>query len=374
MGQHPAKGLKIGRRSPDPLDPAADEKILVKHADGPEPGLRIGQDRLQDGVEPGAAFRELLEVRRFGGGLGPDEGGRRLGRHELAEQVGRRWWRRASHGTQGLGRRCGENDGPRILECRAGHRHQARTRVAGLGLGPADREGHRPPRQSRSQRDEMPALQVPERLRLPPLHPEQVGGARHVDVEEGAAHEEVGCLGRHILGELSEPLGRDDTCQSALASSAHKVGHRAQRELARLIRYLACDGGSEELRLIHHNEHRVPVVAPNLEQTAEEGSSMPHLRLGIEPFEVEHRRDAVHASAFPCQLQPVLGLRLGVDHEMAEPFSECDEIAFGVDHRLLHPGRALLQQAAQEVGLARAGIALHEQAGRQKPLVERNVR
>ena len=57
---------------------------------------------------------------------------------------------------------------------------------------------------------------------------------------------------------------------------------------------------------------------------------------------------------------------LGIDHDMAEAFGQGDEVAFGIDDRLLHPGRALLQQAAQQMRFAGAGIALHQQAGRQQ--------
>jgi hypothetical protein len=50
-----------------------------------------------------------------------------------------------------------------------------------------------------------------------------------------------------------------------------------------------------------------------------------------------------------------------------------DEIALGVDDGLLHPGGALLQQPAQQVRLARAGIALHQQARRQQLLRGRSI-
>ena len=61
--------------------------------------------------------------------------------------------------------------------------------------------------------------------------------------------------------------------------------------------------------------------------------------------------------------------RLGalcVDHDMAEFVRQRDEIAFRIDDALLHPGRALFQQPAQQMRLARPGIALDEQSGRQE--------
>src|SRR3546814_8133248 len=75
----------------------------------------------------------------------------------------------------------------------------------------------------------MAAFKVSDDLGLPPLHAEQIGRARHVDIEESAAHQEVGRLGRHVLGELGEPLRGDHSGQPALPTPAHQVGHRAQR-------------------------------------------------------------------------------------------------------------------------------------------------
>jgi hypothetical protein len=43
-----------------------------------------------------------------------------------------------------------------------------------------------------------------------------------------------------------------------------------------------------------------------------------------------------------------------------------DEIAFGIDDHLLHPLRRLLEQAPEQMRLARAGIALHQETGRQQ--------
>ncbi len=212
----------------------------------------------------------------------------------------------------------------------------------------------------------MPAGEIAEGLRLPPLHAQEIGGARHVDIEEGAAHQEVGRLGGDVLGELGEALGRNYAGEAPLATPAHEVGHGAERELPRLVRNLARHGGGEKLRLIDDDEHRIPVVAPGLEQPAQEGGGTAHLPLGVEPLQVEHGRDAVDAGALPRQLQRLLGLRLGVDHEVAEALAERHEIALRVDHALLHPGRALLQQAAQQMGFAGPGIALDEEARRQQ--------
>ena len=85
-------------------------------------------------------------------------------------------------------------------------------------------------RRERGADDEMATLEVAEHLGLPALHAQKIGGAGHVDVEEGAAHEKVRGFRRHVLGELGKALGRDDAGQSALAPAAHEVGHGAERD------------------------------------------------------------------------------------------------------------------------------------------------
>ena len=59
---------------------------------------------------------------------------------------------------------------------------------------------------------------------------------------------------------------------------------------------------------------------------------------------------------------------IGVDDEVPIAVRKRGEIALGVDDDLLHMGRALLQQAAQEMRLAGPGITLDEQTGRQQLL------
>src|SRR5688572_4187449 len=56
------------------------------------------------------------------------------------------------------------------------------------------------------------------------------------------------------------------------------------------------------------------------------------------------------------------------DRNMAVAVGECDEIAFRIDHDLLDLARTLFEQAAKQVRLSAARIALHQQAGRQKLL------
>ncbi|MEY9439236.1 hypothetical protein ABIF14_006327 [Bradyrhizobium elkanii] len=49
------------------------------------------------------------------------------------------------------------------------------------------------------------------------------------------------------------------------------------------------------------------------------------------------------AHALAGDLQAALGVVLGVDNEVAESLGQGDEITFGIDNGLLHPGGALFQ-------------------------------
>ena len=59
-------------------------------------------------------------------------------------------------------------------------------------------------------------------------------------------------------------------------------------------------------------------------------------------------------------------MRGTVDHDMVEFVRQAGEIALRVDHHLLDEPGGLFEQAAQQMRLARAGIALHEQPGREQ--------
>ncbi|GJE73322.1 hypothetical protein CHKEEEPN_4886 [Methylorubrum podarium] len=211
----------------------------------------------------------------------------------------------------------------------------------------------------------MAAGEIAKGLGLAAVETQEVGGAGHVDVEEGAAHQEVRGFGRDVLGELGQTLRGDDAGEPPLAPAAHQVGHGAEREAAGLVRHLARGCGCEELRLVHHHQHRVPERAVGIEQPAEEGGGGAHLVLGVEAFEREHDGDPVlaHAGGDAQQLG-LVAVRL--DHDVAVALGERDEIAFRVDDRLLYQPRALFEQAAQQVRLAGTGIALDEEARRQK--------
>src|SRR3546814_17610498 len=89
-------------------------------------------------------------------------------------------------------------------------------------------------------------------------------------------HQEVGRFRRDILRQLCKPLGGDHACKPALSAPAHQVCHRAERGLARLVRYLDRRGGGEKLRLVDHHQHRIPFIAmgrPEESRVGKEGDS-----------------------------------------------------------------------------------------------------
>ena len=193
--------------------------------------------------------------------------------------------------------RAGRKDQVARILRRIGQRRQLGAGRARRGFDRADGDRQRPARQGRTERHEMAAREVAEHFGLAPVHAEQIGGARHVDVEEGAAHQEVGGFGRDVLGELGEPLRGDDAGEAALAAAAHQVGHGAERQLARFVGDFAGDGRREKLRLVDDHQHRIPMVALGIEHAAEKGRGGAHLLLDVEPFEIEHDGDAVLAHA-----------------------------------------------------------------------------
>src|SRR3546814_11018028 len=62
-GQAAAKGWKVERLARQPVDSAADEKILIEHRYGAIGGVRIADDLAQDGVDQRLSVR-LRHVRR----------------------------------------------------------------------------------------------------------------------------------------------------------------------------------------------------------------------------------------------------------------------------------------------------------------------
>ena len=108
------------------------------------------------------------------------------------------------------------------------------------------------------------------------------------------------------------------------------------------------------------------MLARRIEQPAEEDRSAAHLPLRLQPFQAQHHRRAVLADA-PRKLGDVALVMVGgLDREMAVALGQRDEIAFGIDHDLLHLPGALLEQAAQQMRLARPRIALDEQPRRKQ--------
>ena len=367
-GDAAAELLQRHRRADDAAHAGAHQKVLIEDRIGAESGFGIAEDFAENG---GDALLALLlahirrgrlvvlhgggERRRRAGKLGEDIRGRARCRCGAAR-------RRAVELF-----RVGREDQVFDIDRRFRHRHQLGAGGARRGFHRADDDGKRPARQGRTECYEIAALQVAKHFRLPAIHAEQVRGTRHVDIEEGAAHQEVGGFGGDVLGELGKALRGDDAGKPALSPTAHQVGHRAQRHFSRVVGDFAGGSRGEHLRFVDDDQHREPEVAIGIEQRIEEDRSCAHLLVDFEPLQRQHAGDPVLADAGGDADQLRLAA-LAIDDDMAELVRKRDEIPFGIDHHLLHPLRRLLQQPAQQMRLAGAGIALNQKAGRQQLL------
>ena len=108
------------------------------------------------------------------------------------------------------------------------------------------------------------------------------------------------------------------------------------------------------------------MIARGIEQSGEEGRGAAHLRFELEPFEAERDRGAMLADARGDAADFGDAIVGGLDHEMAERLGQGDEIALGIDDHLLDEPGAAFDQAAQQMRLARARIALDEKTSCQQ--------
>ena len=216
-----AEGVEVQRLAGDAADAAADEEILIQHGDRAEGGFgigrgsRAGSHRGRPRARPWTARSPRLGFRRGGRPRAGELGQKIVGRGSR-----RRRRRAARHDRAGrhLVLAGLEDEVAGVLLRLLGQGHELEGAAAGRGLDLADADRQRAARQRGAKRHEMAALEVAEHLGLPALHAQKIGGAGHVDVEEGAAHEEVRGFRRHVLGELGEALGGDDAGEPALAA------------------------------------------------------------------------------------------------------------------------------------------------------------
>ena len=262
----------------------------------------------------------------------------------------RRGWRRGRRGRLGhLAREIGGEQRRHILGRRVRQRHQAFAANCMTGFYRADLHRLRHPCDGRAKREEMAALQFTNTLRLPTLHPEQVGCTDHVDVEKSSPHQKVRSFGSNVFGELRQSLGRDHPGQSALAAAAHEIGHRRQRHAARILSHLARRRRGEHLRLVHHDQGGIPMFARGIEQSSEKLCSAADLLFHFQAIEIEHNAGTMFTDTAGKRFD--FGRRIGraVDDNMAELVRERGKVAFGIDDNLLHHAGALFEQATQQV-------------------------
>src|SRR6185437_3995720 len=108
------------------------------------------------------------------------------------------------------------------------------------------------------------------------------------------------------------------------------------------------------------------MVTSRLKESSQEGCGAPHLVLGIQTLEIKDRGNPMDADALARYFQASLGVVFRVDDEVPELVCERDEIAFGIDDRLLDPRDALFQQPTKQMRFAGTGIALDQQSRRQQ--------
>src|SRR5690606_23419114 len=132
----------------------------------------------------------------------------------------------------------------------------------------------------------------------------------------------------------------NDAGEASLAAAAHQIGHGAKRKTASLVGYFAGYGRGKNLRLVDRDQHRVPDAAIGIEQAVQKGGGAAHLFFGIEPLEIEDDGGAMLADTERDALQFVRAA-LRIDDRVAEALGEGDEVAFGIDDRLLDHAGAL---------------------------------
>ncbi len=223
-----------------------------------------------------------------------------LARRDPLQQLARR--NRLGFGRKDARRhrrlRLGEQHRAHILAARRRQRHQAVRAHAGRGLGSADPHRQRPPRDCRTEPEEMPALEVADRLGLPPLHPEQIR-QRAPCRYRGKCAPSGNCSPRR---RHSSPASR--AAASPIAPARPRLRPRHIRfviapRLARrtIVGDVARDARREHLRLVDHHERGKPMLARRIEEGVEERRGAGHLRLDIERFEAEDDRRAMLADA-----------------------------------------------------------------------------
>src|SRR3546814_15323257 len=115
----------------------------------------------------------------------------------------RRCRRRRRRGTAIFIRRRLEDQLAQVRVRRGWRGNEFGAAAARQGFHVADADGQRAARNRRSKRDEVTALNIADNLRRATLHPEKVGGARLVDIVEGATHTDVRRSGSYTTGSAS---------------------------------------------------------------------------------------------------------------------------------------------------------------------------
>ena len=224
IGEQLPELRQVERRARDAENPAAYQKILIQQAYRPERRVGFAEQLGDSEAELALAFRWINERRLRGWGW------YRFGLRQLGQNIRwGRWKLSAVRMARCFLRRGWVQDQTADRFGRGfGQRDQFGADAARLCFDRAYAQCQWTPRQRGAERDELPGLKVPEHFRLTAFHAKEISGPRHVDIQEGSTHQEIGRLGGNVLCKFGEALRRDDAGEAALSPAAHQIGHRRQ--------------------------------------------------------------------------------------------------------------------------------------------------
>ena len=272
-----AEGGERHRLARHPADTAAHQEVLVEHRHGRNeasgsPSISVSAAPIS--VARGVHFRfgwlcgagRLNWASRSGIGAGSAAG------------QARRTMRSASGSRAKI-----SSWHPRA--CRAGRQLRA-GRAPGLDIANDDR---RAARHGGAQRDEMSAVQVPNTR--PAAAPCRAGRQRAMSISRKVRPiRKLLASAATFLASFASRHG--DHPGKPRLRPRHQIGHGPERQFSRFVRNLASNRRSEQLRPVHHHQHRVPVVAIGIEHAIGKAAAA-HLLLDVEAFEVHYAANAV---------------------------------------------------------------------------------
>jgi hypothetical protein len=213
-------------------------------------------------------------------------------------------------------------------------------------------------RDRRPEHEELAGLEISELAPSVLAEPELVRRALDVDVEPGPPDELVVALRRCIFVELRESLRREHGAESALAAARREVDHGAGALGLALLR-------AEDVRLVDDDERAMPELLRRVDERLDEFLHEPDALMRLELVDVEDRGDPELEEPFGQEARGP-GIRGGVAavprrQDVVEFLPEARELSLRVDDQVLDLAVRLLEQPAEQPGLAGAAVRLDEE-------------